>query len=114
MVLKKGVLPQDFIDRMFVGQLERIKEVSVRFWPLVTARNTSYAASVADHFPELVATAVTEALVRWNEAIDPICNVITRDLLSLLPRREFSLSTVEALDAFLIVPPLVQTESEEA
>ncbi|AGI67587.1 putative DNA helicase-like protein [Octadecabacter antarcticus 307] len=113
-VLKSGMLPQNLVERIFSGQDEKVKEVSVRFWPLVTARRTSHAAQTASRLPELVAPVVTEAKVWRDGTINPIQNAIARDVLTPLPQGEFSVGTVEALDNFLTVSPLVESMNVDA
>lgn len=103
--LKTGSLPKQLVQTLFRGK-DGSGTVSVRFWPLVTARRTSHAASRADGMPEIVAPVVTEGFVDRAGRIVPTRNAIARDLLSPLPRGAFSLGSVEALDDFLTTTPL--------
>lgn len=51
--LKTGSLPKPLVQSLFRGK-NGVGTVSVRFWPLVTARMASHAASWADGMPEIV------------------------------------------------------------
>ncbi|WP_321338777.1 AAA domain-containing protein [uncultured Cohaesibacter sp.] len=106
--LKTGCLPKHLVQTLFRGK-DEASTVSVRFWPLVTARRTSHAVSRADGMPELVAPVVTEGFVDRAGRIIPTRNAIARDLLTPLPRGAFALGSVEALDAFLTTTPLPET-----
>lgn len=103
--LTTGSLPAQLVQTLFRNK-DGSGTVSVRFWPLVTARKTSHAASRADGMPEIVAPVVTEGFVDRAGRIVPTCNAIARDLLTPLPRGAFALGSVEALDAFLTTTPL--------
>lgn len=103
--LKSGILPGQLVQALFQGK-DGSGTISVRFWPLVTARKTSHAASRADGMPEIVAPVVTEGFVDRAGRIVPTRNAIARDLLTPLPRGAFALGSVEALDAFLTITPL--------
>lgn len=103
--LKTGSLPRQLVQTLFRGK-DGSGTVSVRFWPLVTARKTSHAASRADGMPEIVAPVVTEGFVDRAGRIVPTRNAIARNLLTPLPRGVFALGSVEALDAFLTTTPL--------
>jgi hypothetical protein len=103
--LKSGCLPKQLVQTLFRG-MDGADTVSVRFWPLVTARRTSHAASRADGMPEIVAPVVTEGFVDRAGRLVPTRNAIARDLLTPLPRGAFALGSVEALDAFLTTTPL--------
>lgn len=103
--LKTGNLPKQLVQTLFRGK-DGSGTVSVRFWPLVTARKASHAASRADGMPEIVAPVVTEGFVDRAGRIVPTRSAIARDLLTPLPRGAFALGPVEALDAFLTTTPL--------
>lgn len=103
--LKSGILSETMVDEIF-REKDSLATVSVRFWPLVTARKTSHASQRADGMPEIVAPVVTEALVDRAGRVVPTRNTIARDLLTPLPRGSFALGSVEALDAFLTATPL--------
>ncbi|MFV0245231.1 MAG: AAA domain-containing protein [Qingshengfaniella sp.] len=103
--LKTGCLPKSLVQALFRGK-DGAGTVSVRFWPLVTARKGSHAASIADGMPEIVAPVVTEGFVDRAGRITPTRNAIARDLLTPLPRGAFALGSVEALDAFLTTTPM--------
>lgn len=103
--LQTGNLPKQLVLSLFRGK-EGSGTVSVRFWPLVTARKASHAASRADGMPEIVAPVVTEGFVDRAGRLVPTRNAIARDLLNPLPRGAFALGSVEALDAFLTTTPL--------
>lgn len=103
--LKTGCLPKQLVQTLFRG-MDGAGTVSVRFWPLVTARRGSHAASRADGMPEIVAPVVTEGFVDRAGRLVPTRNAIARDLLTPLPRGAFALGSVETLDAFLTTTPL--------
>ncbi|QXT39433.1 AAA domain-containing protein [Gymnodinialimonas ceratoperidinii] len=103
--LKTGSLPKQLVQTLFSGK-DGSTTISVRFWPLVTARKASHAASRADGMPEIVAPVVTEGIVDRAGRIVPTRNTIARDLLTPLPRGAFALGSVEALDDFLTTTPL--------
>ena len=103
--LKTGSLPKQLVQALFQGK-DGSGAVSVRLWPLVTARKASHAASRADGMPEIVAPVVTEGIVDRAGRIVPTRNAIARDLLTPLPRGAFALGSVEALDEFLTTTPL--------
>ncbi len=103
--LQTGNLPKQLVQSLFRGK-EGSGTVSVRFWPLVTARKASHAAARADGMPEIVAPVVTEGFVDRAGRLVPTRNAIARDLLNPLPRGAFALGSVEALDAFLTTTPL--------
>ncbi|RYH01030.1 hypothetical protein EU805_15605 [Salipiger sp. IMCC34102] len=110
--LKTGSLPKQLVQTLFWGK-DASGTVSVRFWPLVTARKASHAASRADGMPEIVAPVVTEGFVDRAGQIVPTRNAIARDLLTPLPRGAFALGSVEALDDFLTTTPLPEITSAE-
>ena len=103
--IKTGCLPEHLVRAIFRGK-DGAATVSVRFWPLVTARRVSHAASRTDAMPEIVAPVVTEGVLDRTGRIVPTRNAIARDLLTPLPRGAFALGSVEALDAFLTTTPL--------
>ncbi|PIL11712.1 hypothetical protein P775_28660 [Puniceibacterium antarcticum] len=103
--LQTGNLPKQLVQSLFQGK-EGSGTVSVRFWPLVTARKASHAAARADGMPEIVAPVVTEGFVDRAGRLVPTRNAFARDLLNPLPRGAFALGSVEALDAFLTTTPL--------
>ncbi len=103
--LKTGCLPKTLVQTLFQGK-DGSGAIPVRFWPLVTARKASHAASRADGMPEIVAPVVTEGFVDRAGRIVPTRTAIARDLLTPLPRGAFALGSVEALDAFLTTTPL--------
>ncbi|WP_299823009.1 AAA domain-containing protein [uncultured Jannaschia sp.] len=103
--LKTGSLPKQLVHTLFRGK-DGNGTVSVRFWPLVTARKASHAASRADGMPAIVAPVVTEGFLDRAGRIVPTRNAIARDVLTPLPRGAFSLGSVEALDDFLTTTPL--------
>ena len=103
--IKTGCLPESLVRALFRDK-DAHATISVRFWPLVTARKASHAASRADAMPEIVAPVVTEGVVDRAGRIVPTRNAIARDLLTPLPRGAFALGSVEALDAFLTTTPL--------
>lgn len=103
--LKTGDLSKALVKALFRGE-DGAGTVSVRFWPLVTARKGSHGASRADGMPEIVAPVVTEGFVDRTGRIVPTRNTIARDLLTPLPRGSFALGSVEALDEFLTTTPL--------
>jgi len=110
--LKTGCLPKQLVQTLFRGK-DGAGTVSVRFWPLVTARRSSHAASRADGMPEIVAPVVTEGFVDRAGRILPTRNAIARDLLTPLPRGAFALGSVEALDEFLATTPLPEMMSAD-
>ncbi|PRX08572.1 UNVERIFIED_ORG: AAA domain-containing protein [Martelella mediterranea] len=110
--LKTGCLPKQLVQRLFRGK-DEVGTVSVRFWPLVTARKASHSASRADGMPEIVAPVVTEGFVDRAGRIVPTRNAIARDLLTPLPRGAFALGSVEALDVFLTTTPLPEITSAD-
>lgn len=110
--LKTGCLPKSSVQALF-RQRDGAGTVSVRFWPLVTARKASHAASRADGMPEIVAPVVTEGFVDRSGKIVPTRNAIARDLLTPLPRGAFSLGSVEDLDAFLATTPFPETTTAD-
>ena len=103
--LKTGSVPKPLVQALFRGK-DGVGTVSVRFWPLVTARKASHGASRADGMPEIVAPVVTEGFLDRSGRIVPTRNAIARDLLAPLPRGAFALGSVEDLDAFLTTTPL--------
>lgn len=103
--LKTGSLPKQLVQTLFQGK-DGVGTVSVRFWPLVTARKDSHAMSRVDGMPEIVAPVVTEVVVDRAGRIVPTRNAIARDLLTPLPRGAFALGSVEVLDDFLTTTPL--------
>nr|WP_321483689.1 AAA domain-containing protein [uncultured Cohaesibacter sp.] len=103
--LKTGCLKKHLVQTLFRGK-DEAGTVSVRFWPLVTARKASHAVSRADGMPEIVAPVVTEGFLDRAGRIIPTRNAIARDLLTPLPRGAFALGSVEVLDAFLTTTPL--------
>tara|TARA_R110002072_G_scaffold24806_3_gene83845 strand:- start:3209 stop:6640 length:3432 start_codon:yes stop_codon:yes gene_type:complete len=113
-VLRTGMLPGELVEKAFAGQKNTVQDVPVRFWPLVAARRTSHAKEIGGRMPELVAPVVTEAVLRRDGTIIPTRNAIARDILSPLPQGEFSVGTMEALDEFLTVHPLVLAEGDGA
>ncbi|BAQ68094.1 DNA helicase [Rhodovulum sulfidophilum] len=106
--LKTGCLPKQLVQALFRG-MDSAGTVSVRFWPLVTARRGSHVAARADGMPEIVAPVVTEGFVDRAGRLVPRRNAIARDLLTPLPRGAFALGSVEALDAFLTTTPMPET-----
>ncbi|OAN73943.1 hypothetical protein A8B78_17480 [Jannaschia sp. EhC01] len=110
--LKTGILPKEVLQNLFQGK-DASGTVSVRFWPLVTARKASHAASRADGMPEIVAPVVTEGFVDRTGRIVPTRNAIARDLLAPLPRGAFALGSVDALDDFLTTTPLPEMTTVE-
>lgn len=110
--LKTGCLPNQLVQALFRG-MDGAGTVSVRFWPLVTARRGSHVASRADGMPEIVAPVVTEGFVDRAGRIVPTRNAIARDLLTPLPRGAFALGSVEALDEFLTTTPLPETTTAD-
>lgn len=110
--LKTGSLPKQLVQTLFQGK-EGSGTVSVRFWPLVTARKASHGASRADGMPEIVAPVVTEGFVDRAGRIVPTRNAVARDLLTPLPRGAFALGSVEALDDFLTTTPLPEITAVE-
>ncbi|MBP0481371.1 AAA domain-containing protein [Sagittula salina] len=110
--LKTGCLSKQLVQTLFQGK-DGAGTVSVRFWPLVTARRASHAASRADGMPEMVAPVVTEGFVDRAGRLVPTRNAIARDLLTPLPRGAFALGSVEALDAFLTTTPLPETTTAD-
>ncbi|OJF95657.1 hypothetical protein AX761_17080 [Rhizobium sp. 58] len=111
--VKSGILPAEAIERVFRGQASA-RTVGIRFWPLVMARKSSHGAARAGGLPELVAPVVTEATVDREGRITPTRNALARDLLTPLPSGEFSIGTVDALDAFLTETPLPEMACEGA
>lgn len=103
--LMTGSLPVSLVQALFRGK-DASNTVSVRFWPLVTARKGSHAASRADGMPEIVAPVVSEGFVNRAGKLVPTRNAIARDLLTPLPRGAFALGSVETLDNFLAKTPL--------
>ena len=103
--LRTGKLQDKDLSRVFKGQ-PSAKSVAIRFWPLVVARKSSHGAMYADGLPEIVAPVVTEATVDRDGQIIPSRNALARDVLAPLPSGEFSIGTVEELDAFLTETPL--------
>ncbi|MCR9088800.1 MAG: AAA domain-containing protein [Rhodobacteraceae bacterium] len=110
--LKNGSLPKQLVLTLFRGK-DGSGTVSVRLWPLVTARKASHAAFRADGMPEIVAPVVTEGFVDRAGRIVPTRNTIARDLLTPLPRGAFALGSVEELDAFLTTTPLPKVTTSE-
>ncbi len=106
--LATGKLSDQLVQALFRDK-GSAQTVSVRFWPLVTARKTSHAAWRADGMPEIVAPVVTEGFVDKAGRIVPTRSAIARDLLTPLPRGAFALGSVEALDTFLTTTPLPST-----
>lgn len=111
--LKTGALPKPLVQALFRGR-DGAGTVSVRFWPLVTARKTSHATARADGMPEIVAPVVTEGFVDRAGRLVPTRNAIARDLLAPLPRGAFALGSVEALDAFLTTTPLPEMTTADS
>jgi hypothetical protein len=111
--LRTGILPKADVERLFKTPTAA-KTMSVRLWPLVTARKTSHGSIRAGGLPDIVAPVVTEASVNRDGRITPLRNTIARDLLTPLPNSEFSIGTVEALDTFLTECPLGQTTIGDA
>lgn len=111
--LKTGRLPEQLVQTLFRGK-DGSGTVSVRFWPLVTARKASHAASRADGMPEIVAPVVTEGFVDRAGRIVPTRSAVARDLLTPLPRGAFALGSVEALDNFLTTTPLPEMTTVES
>ncbi|WP_200959540.1 DNA helicase I [Rhizobium sp. Root1203] len=103
--LKTGVLPQEVVDQVFRGQTSS-RTVAVRFWPLVTGRQSSHGAARTGGLPEIVAPVVTEATVDRDGHLTPMRNALARDLLTPLPSGEFAIGSVDALDTFLTETPL--------
>ncbi len=110
--LKTGSLSKQLVQTLFRGR-DGSGTVSVRFWPLVTARKASHAASRVDGMPEIVAPVVTEGFVDRAGRIVPTRNAIARDLLTPLPRGVFALGSVEALDDFLTTTPLPEVTTAD-
>jgi AAA domain len=100
--VKSGILPDEAIERVFRGQAS-VRTMGIRFWPLVMARKSSHGAARAGGLPELVAPVVTEATVDREGRITPP-----------LPFGEFTIGTVDALDAFLTETPLPEMSGEGA
>jgi hypothetical protein len=111
--VKSGILPDEAIERVFRGQASA-RTMGIRFWPLVMARKSSHGAARAGGLPELVAPVVTEATVDREGRIIPARNALARDLLTPLPSGEFTIGTVDALDAFLTETPLPEMSGEGA
>jgi hypothetical protein len=111
--VKSGILPDEAIERVFRGQASA-RTMGIRFWPLVMARKSSHGAARAGGLPELVAPVVTEATVDREGRIIPARNALARDLLTPLPFGEFTIGTVDALDAFLTETPLPEMSGEGA
>ena len=109
--LRTGKLQDKDLSRVFKNQ-PSAKSVAIRFWPLVMARKSSHGAMYADGLPEIVAPVVTEATVDRDGQIIPSRNALARDVLAPLPSGEFSIGTVEELDAFLTETPLPDMTAE--
>ena len=108
--LKTGYLPRQLVQTLFDG-MDDARTVSVRFWPMVTARRTSHVASRADGMPDIVAPVVSEGFVDRTGRLVPTRNAVARDLLTPLPRGVFALGSLDALDAFLTTTPLPEMTS---
>ncbi|WP_120632624.1 AAA domain-containing protein [Ruegeria sp. EL01] len=109
---RSGKLPPNQVEQIFEGQEKDADTVSVRFWPLVTARKSSHAAAVGDRMPDIVAPVVTEGFVTRQGVITPTRNAIARDVLAPIPQGVFSIGAVEDLDNFLTEHPLLLKEGE--
>ncbi|MEP3945174.1 AAA domain-containing protein [Ascidiaceihabitans sp.] len=109
--LGTGVLPKNQVEKVFEGEKPDTKLMSVRLWPMVTARMKSHGATLSNGFPELVAPVVTEASVDREGNIRPSRNVLARDLLTPLPNDEFSLGGIEDFDTFLSATPFSPDEN---
>ena len=110
--LKSGELPPHQVEEIFDGKDKDVDTVSVRFWPLVTARKSSHGSAVGDRMPEIVAPVVTEGFVDRKGTITPTRNAIARDILAPIPQGVFSIGTVEDLDSFLTEHPLLLKDGE--
>lgn len=109
--LGSGVLPKNQVEKVFEGEKPDTKLISVRLWPMVTARMKSHGVTLSNGFPELVAPVVTEATVDRDGKIRPSRNVLARDLLTPLPNDEFSLGSIEDFDTFLSASPFSPDEN---
>jgi len=109
--LGNGVLPKNQVEKVFEGEKPDAKLISVRLWPMVTARMKSHGVTLSNGFPELVAPVVTEATVDRDGKIRPSRNVLARDLLTPLPNDEFSLGSIEDFDTFLSASPFSPDEN---
>lgn len=109
---KSGELPPHQVEQIFDGKDKDVDTVSVRFWPLVTARKSSHGSAVGDRMPEIVAPVVTEGFVDRKGTITPTRNAIARDVLAPIPQGVFSIGTVEDLDSFLTEHPLLLKDGE--
>lgn len=111
--LKTGVFSQEAVDQLFKDQ-GAARTVAVRFWPLVVARKVSHGSSRGGGLPDLVAPVVTEATVDRDGTMTPTRNALARDLLTPLPSGEFSIGSVDDLDAFLTETPLPEMMVSES
>ena len=109
--LGSGVLPKNQVEKVFEGEKPDTKLISVRLWPMVTARMKSHGVTLSNGFPELVAPVVTEATVDRDGNVRPSRNVLARDLLTPLPNDEFSLGSIEDFDTFLSASPFLPDEN---
>ena len=108
--LHSGKLPPEQAKRIFAGEDDTTQAVSVRLWPLVTARKSSHAATIRDGLPEIVAPIVTEGFVSREGRITPKSTTIARDILAPMPDGVFSIGTVDDLDGFLTRNPFLPDE----
>ena len=108
--LHSGKLPPEQAKRIFEGEDDTTQAVSVRLWPLVTARKSSHAATIRDGLPEIVAPIVTEGFVSREGRITPKSTTIARDILAPMPDGVFSIGTVDDLDGFLTRNPFLPDE----
>ena len=108
--LHSGKLPPEQAKRIFEGEDDTTQAVSVRLWPLVTARKSSHAAMIRDGLPEIVAPIVTEGFVSREGRITPKSTTIARDILAPMPDGVFSIGTVDDLDGFLTRNPFLPDE----
>ncbi|MBC7283292.1 AAA domain-containing protein [Hoeflea sp.] len=111
--LKTGVFSQKAVEQLFKDQ-GTARTVAVRFWPLVLARKVSHGSSRGGGLPDMVAPVVTEATVDRDGTMTPTRNALARDLLTPLPSGEFSIGSVDDLDAFLTETPLPEMMVSES
>ena len=79
--LQTGNLPKQLVQSLFQGK-EGSGTVSVRFWPLVTARKASHAAARADGIDMPICDTVARLVAGETRVADAIQALLSRPLRS--------------------------------